>query len=76
MFDLTCIKCKEKYQDAEPDDFYCPTCNEQRLKIAKEVDAKIALQGPREKPTSDLQRYNELSKGKGFVNIRDMGITL
>ena len=79
MCNLTCIKCKEKYQDTEPDDFYCPSCNKERLKIAKEVDRKIAMQGPREKPTSDFQRYEELRKQRGgsiHINIKDMGITL
>lgn len=71
-----CIKCATEYSDEDVDPYLCADCNEKRLVIAKEIDAKIALQGKREQPVSDFQRYNELTKGKGFANIKDLGITL
>lgn len=71
-----CIKCSADYTDEDVDPYLCSACNEKRLEIAKEIDAKIAARGKREQPVSDLQRYDELTKGKGFANIKDLGITL
>lgn len=71
----TCIKCKEKYDSDEPDDYYCLPCNKEKLKIAEKVDKQIASLPSKRKQQSDLQRYDEINKG-GFVNVRDLGIKL
>lgn len=72
-----CVKCKEKYEDEEVDNYYCPTCNEDRKRIAKEVDANLS-RIPKAPVKSDLQIYDEIRKAKGvrFVNISDLGIKL
>lgn len=41
MLKHQCIKCHQSYEDNDPDDYYCSTCNEDRKRIAKEIDAKI-----------------------------------
>ena len=74
-----CIKCRERYDSDEPDDYYCETCNEERLKVAKEIDRKIATMPPKRPRMSDLQKFDAIAKAKGggcHVNISDMGITL
>lgn len=53
-----CVKCKEKYDSDEPDDYYCPKCNEERLVIAKEVDKKMAMI-PRKESKSDWRTLDE-----------------
>lgn len=78
MIEHTCIKCKEKYSDEDNDDYYCPTCNELKKQIAKEVDAKMATRVSKRKVKSDLQVYDEIRQARGsrFVNINDLGIKL
>lgn len=73
-----CIKCGTDYSDKEVDDYYCESCNEARKAIAREVDAKIALRGPRRQAKSDLQIYDEIRTARGapFVSIKDLGINL
>jgi DNA-directed RNA polymerase subunit RPC12/RpoP len=73
-----CIKCGANYSDEEVDDYYCTSCNEAKKAIAKEVDTKIALRGPRRQVKSDLQIYDEIRKARGvpFVSIKDLGIKL
>ena len=68
MFDVKCIKCGNKYQDKEPDDYYCPTCLEAKNKIAKEIDLKVASR-PKRQVESDLARYDKLPKNRGFVSF-------
>ena len=69
-----CIKCKKKYDSDEPDDFYCEDCNTTRLEIAKEVDKKIASRPPKREKMSGIQHYDSLTKIKGFVNAKDLGL--
>lgn len=78
LFSHNCIKCQEVYEDTDPDPYYCRTCNEQRILIAKEVDAKHATRISKKPAMSDLQMYDEIRKARGvqFVNIKDMGISL
>lgn len=73
-----CIKCGSNYFDEEVDDYYCEPCNETRLAIAKEVDAKIAMKGTTRKSKSGLQLYDDIRamRRTNFVNIKDLGITL
>lgn len=82
-FTHKCIKCGEQYSSDEPDPYYCIACNEQRLVIAKEVEAKLARKGPVEKTPSDLEMFDAIAKQKGgvrggatFVNVKDLGIKL
>jgi len=74
-----CIKCREKYDSDEPDDYYCPTCNTDRMKIAEEIDKKIASMPPKRPRMSELQRFDEIAKQRGsgaHVSIKDLGISL
>jgi len=41
LFKVHCVKCKVEYKDKEPDDYYCSPCNEARLEIAKQINAKM-----------------------------------
>lgn len=66
-----CIKCKMAYDSDDIEPYYCPTCNEQRIQIAKEIDSKIIPS--KRKRQSDLQMYDELGGGK-YVNIKDLGM--
>lgn len=63
MFTHACIKpgCGNRYEDNEPDHYYCPSCNEMRKAIALEVDKKMASI-PREQPVSDLQAFEAEAK--------------
>lgn len=73
-----CIKCKANYFDNEVDDYYCKKCKEEKDKIAKEIDSKIASKVSKRQMKTDLQIYDEIAKARGsrFVNIKDLGITL
>lgn len=73
-----CIKCGQVYSDSDVDAYYCEACVEAKKAIAKEIDAKIALRGPRRQVKSDLQVYDEIRRAKGtqFVSIKDLGIKL
>lgn len=77
LFKVHCVKCKVEYKDKEPDDYYCPPCNEARLEIAKQVNAKIQNR-PKKNTMSGLQQYDQIRKARGvnFVNIKDLGISL
>lgn len=60
-----CIKCKVQYQDGEIDDYYCSPCNEERKRIAQEIDKKFS--GKSVAPIkSALQEYEEAPKFHGF----------
>ena len=73
----SCIKCKTKYQSDDSDAYLCESCNEERKRIAEEVDKKMAGRTPRN-VKSDLQVYYETIEKNGgkFVNIKDLGIKL
>lgn len=74
-FSHQCIKCSETYTDTDPEVYYCPTCNEQRKAIAKEVDAKLKMR-PKKPVESAIAQYDRLRNARGFVNIKDLGISL
>lgn len=63
MFSLSCIKCKTSYQSEDEEPYYCGECLAVRNKIAKEVDAKLALRPKKEVPLTALQQY-DLVRGK------------
>ncbi len=76
MYTHNCIKCFEKYEDQDPDPYYCPACVEVKKQLAAEIDKKQIVHTLPTK--SDLQIYDEICKARGsrFVNIKDMGISL
>lgn len=57
----TCIRpgCGISYEDNDPDDYYCPTHDEERKVIAAKIDAN---RGPIEKTLSELQTFESLAK--------------
>lgn len=65
-----CIKCKTDYTDFDEDDYYCASCNEERKRIAAEVDAKMSSR-PRKETKSLLQIYDESPKVGGFAVFKD-----
>ena len=73
-----CIKpnCGKSYADDDVDAYYCPDCVIMNKEIAKRINATIKTSS--EKTKSDLEIYDELSKGRGthFVNAKDLGIKL
>lgn len=69
MYTHSCIKCKVQYEDTEPDEFYCPTCNTERLRIAAEIDAKIKAK-PTKPTMSALQQYDAQEKFRGFIRVK------
>ena len=73
----SCIKCRSQYKDNDVDDFYCPVCNDEKKKIAEEVDKKLVTK-IRKTPKSDLQLYDEArrSSGMSFPPISSLGIKL
>lgn len=79
MQEHVCIKpgCGTKYQDEEPDAYYCPSCNEEKKVIAREVDSKISTLGGK-KGLSELEEYDELRKANGgrYPSTNQLGIKL
>lgn len=78
MYTNSCIKCSEKYEDDDPEPYYCNSCNEERKRIAEEIDKKMKNMPSERQGKSSFQEYEEIRKIKGtpFVNIKDLGITL
>jgi hypothetical protein len=64
----TCIKpgCGIRYEDEDPEPYYCASCNEQRKILAKEIDAK-ATAIPKRPAMSALAEYDASPKVRGFV---------
>ena len=77
-YDHRCIKpdCPNSYMDNDPDDYYCPSCQEANKVIAKQIDAKLKRNGPREPVKSDYQLYEEIQKktGQTFISAKHFGI--
>ena len=71
QYEHQCIKptCSTTYKDTDPDAYYCSPCNEFKVKIAKEVDAKL-LKRPKKPYKSALQEYDEAPKVHGFVQVK------
>ncbi len=65
----SCIKCKTKYQDNDPDAYLCATCKEERKAIAARVDATIGSR-PRKNIVSPLQEYDNAPKVRGFMVLK------
>lgn len=84
LYTHKCIKCDTKYNDIDPDPYYCDNCNTQRLQIIKDLDGKHNTIG--QKP-GGIKALEEEMMAKGgfisspdgknsklFINVRDLGI--
>jgi len=69
MFNHSCIKCKAQYSSSDPDAYYCEVCNEERLRIAKEIDAKVQAR-PQKETVSALEAYDNAPKFNGFMIVK------
>lgn len=69
MYSHPCIKCKTTYQSNDVDPYYCDTCNAERIKVAKEIDAKLSSR-PRRQTMSALQEYDASQKMGGFMIVK------
>ena len=66
-----CQKCGASYQDNDPEPYFCAVCNDERKRLAKEVDAKMA--GHVSKRTySPLKAYDDILKKRGFVKLGEI----
>jgi len=78
LYKHQCIKCKIQYDTDDPDPYYCEGCHKSVKQIAEEVDKKLAMK-PKKEVKSDLKIFDELAQTrgvKGFVNYKDLGISL
>lgn len=66
-----CIKCANEYKDNNEEEYYCGNCKIEKERIAKEIDDKLKMK-PKKKVMSDLQRYEQILKERGRVNINDL----
>lgn len=62
-----CVKCSVQYEDSDPDPYYCTSCNEEKIKIAKRIDEQMANRPPKRNRVSALQEYDSAPKAHGFV---------
>jgi hypothetical protein len=69
-FTHQCVKpaCNTNYKDTDPDPYYCPSCNKERLVIAKEIDSKIKPQKPRVLSPQE-QELDRWKKQGGFIPL-------
>lgn len=77
MNKFNCIKCGTLYDEKEAEAYLCVSCNEERLRIAKEVDAKLATR-PKKETMSDYKILQARGQSRGqatFVKAGDLGIT-
>lgn len=82
MNKFNCIKCGTLYDEKDAEPYLCVVCNTERLRIAKEVDAKIACR-PKKEVKSDFgiaqtlgRTINSQAGGQAtFVKASDLGIT-
>lgn len=66
-----CIKpdCANSYEDDDVDAYYCPSCQAEKAKIAKALDAKLSTRSRRE-PMSPLKEYENAPKVRGFMQVK------
>lgn len=76
MFTHQCIKpgCENSYEDAEEDAYYCPSCNTERVKIAKQMDKKFKT--VEQEPSSMLSEYDKARGNAKFPSAASLGIKL
>lgn len=74
MFEHTCLKCHRKYEDKDPDPYFCEDCKRTKMQIAAEIDARLANREHKEVQTP-LQQYDAVAKMRGtrFISAKDMG---
>lgn len=70
MFNLNCIKCHKPYQDTDPEPYYCEPCNEERKRIAAEVDLKMASR-PTKNVIGATAQYDMAPKVNGFMVVKN-----
>ena len=60
MYKHSCIKksCGSAYEDDDPDNYYCPSCQKENKKIAARIDAELKV-GTRKPAVSELQRFEQ-----------------
>mgnify|MGYP003395795602 CR=1 FL=1 len=63
MLKISCIKCKAIYETEDPDPYLCVPCNEERLRIAAEIDKKFA--GRIREPANNFEKLVETMSGEG-----------
>ena len=70
-----CIKCSTEYETNDVEPYLCSVCNEERLKIAKEIDSKM-MNRERKEVKSQYQLYEELRKQNGgkYPSTKQIGI--
>lgn len=67
----TC-SCGEQYTSDDVDPYFCPTCVDNRKRIAAEVDAKVGERLRGKKVMSSMERYDSLPKIRGFISAADL----
>ena len=70
MVQHTCIKCSKKYQDNDPDDYYCKSCNKIRKEVAKQIDAKMSGR-PKKQVVSAIAAYDAAPKVGAFIIVKE-----
>jgi len=77
----TC-SCGKKYNDTDPDPYFCPSCVADRKKIAEQVDKQMANKPTKRKVMSNFQiaveKGKTMTSASGgyatFVRASDLGI--
>jgi hypothetical protein len=59
----TCIKpgCENTYQDSDPDAYYCPSCQEQKKVLARQIDKQYGSTIGQQ-PSGPLQEFDAVAK--------------
>lgn len=64
MMQHKCIKCGSSYESEDTDAYYCDSCNEEKLAIAKRIDAQVAARpSKRGGPSFDEQMAQYETRG-------------
>ena len=78
-YDCNCFKCKKTYRSADAFDKdgqgFCKECNEEKMKIARAVDAKLAKQRLLD-PTPMIQNQNAMVRKSVFAGKNGEAIWL
>jgi len=73
LYPHKCIKCSKDYKDSDVDPYLCEECKIEKNKIANEIDKKMSMR-PKREEMSDLKRYDQAVKVRGFVSAKEFGI--
>jgi len=74
-----CIKCKTDYESLDEDAYLCDSCNEERLAMAREIDAKVGSTVGQQ-PNGMATRYEAMRRsgqlkvinGIPMINAKDL----